>query len=164
MESYKINIDEKFEEIYIRNIDTVYRIAYIILRNSSDADDATQCIFLKYLNSNKIFRDREHEKSWFIVVTRNYCRDILRNWWKSRRIDFEKMPEIVHLDGEEESSEVFERLLLLPEKYKTVLYLYYFEEYSIKQISEILEKKESTIQTQLSRGRKRLKIDLGGRK
>ena len=62
----------------------------------------------------------------------------------------------------EPSGKVLAKLLLLPEKYKTVLYLYYFEGYSVKEISAMLGHKESTIQTQLSRGRKRLKIDLGG--
>lgn len=155
-------IDEEFKELYERNIDTVYRIAYIILRNPSDTDDAVQGIFLKFLNSNKRFNDIEHEKAWFIVITRNYCRDILRSSWRSRRVDLETLPDIAHWDSKEESSEVLEKLLLLPEKYKTVLYLYYFEGYSVKQISEALEVKESTVQTQLSRGRKRLKIDLGG--
>lgn len=154
--------DEEFKELYDRNIDTVYRIAYLILRNPSDTDDAVQGIFLKFLNSKKRFNDTDHEKAWFIVITRNYCRDILKSSWKSRRVDLEALPDIVHIDSEEEPSEVFEKLLLLPEKYKTVLYLYYFEEYSTKQISNILEIKESTIQTQLSRGRNRLKIKLGG--
>ena len=157
-----MKVIEKFKELYERNIDTVYRIAYIILKNPSDTDDAVQCVFLKFLNSNKTFNCTEHEKAWFIVITRNYCKDILRSWWKSRRIDLEALPDIEHWDSKEESSEVLEKLLLMPEKYKTVLYLYYFEEYSIKQISEVLERKENTIQTQLSRGRNRLKIDLGG--
>lgn len=154
--------DEDFKEIYERNIDTVYRIAYLILRNTSEAEDALQSIFLKFLNSDKIFNDFEHEKAWFIAITRNHCRDILRSWWKSRRIDIESLPDMPHWDNKKESSEVLEKLLLLPENYKTVLYLYYFEEFSVKEISEVLERKESTIQTQLSRGRNRLKIDLGG--
>ncbi len=154
--------DDEFKEIYERNIDTVYRIAYVILRSPSDAEDALQSIFLKFLNSDRKFSDFEHEKAWFITITRNHCRDILRSWWKSRRIDIEALPDIPHWDNKKESSEVLEKLLLLPEKYKTVLYLYYFEEYSVKEISRLLERKESTIQTQLSRGRNRLKIDLGG--
>lgn len=154
--------DEEFKELYERNIDTVYRIAYVILKRNSDAEDAVQDIFLKFLDSNKKFNDYEHEKAWFIVITRNHCRDILRNFWKSRRIDLEALPDIPHWDNKIESSEVLEKLILLPEKYKIVLYLYYFEEYSVKEISVFLEKKESTIQTQLYRGRKLLKIDLGG--
>lgn len=162
MKNYASITDEEFKELYERNIDTIYRIAYITLRRSSDAEDATQDIFLKFLNSNKRFNDFNHEKAWFIVTTRNYCRDILRSWWKSRRIDLEALPDIPHWDNKVEISEVLEKLLLLPEKYKTVLYLYYFEEYSVKEISAFLGRKESTIHTQLSRGRNQLKIDLGG--
>lgn len=160
IENYTSLTDEEFKELYERNIDTVYRIAYIILRKPSDAEDAAQDIFLKFLNSNKRFNDSEHEKAWFIVITRNHCRDILRNWWKFRRTDIEALPDIAHWDSKEESGELLEKLLLLPEKYKTVLYLYYFEEYSVKEISGMLKRKESTIQTQLSRGRNRLKINL----
>ena len=53
-------------------------------------------------------------------------------------------------------------MLLLPAKYKIILYLYYFEGYSIKELSKLLRRKESTIQSQLSRGRERLKLELGG--
>jgi RNA polymerase sigma-70 factor (ECF subfamily) len=154
--------EKEFKEVYQRNIDIVFRLCYVSLNNFSDAEDATQCIFLKFLNSNVIFNDLEHEKAWFIVTTRNYCRDILKSWWKSRRIDLKSLPEISYWDDRMELSNVFEKLLALPEKYKTVLYLYYFEEYTVREISNILKRKESTIQTQLSRGRKLLKIDLGG--
>ena len=154
--------DEDFKELYDRNLDTVYRLCYISLRNSDDVEDAVQSIFLKFLKSNKTFKDHGHEKAWFIVTTRNYCRDILRSWWKSQRIDLDALPELTYWDNIEHSREVLTKLLKLPEKYKTVLYLYYFEEYSIKEISNLLKRKESTIQTQLSRGRDLLKIDLGG--
>lgn len=74
----------------------------------------------------------------------------------------EPLPEIVIWNGIEPSGKVVSKLLSLPEKYKTVLYLYYLEEYTVKEIAEILGRKESTVQTQLFRGRKRLKMDLGG--
>ncbi|MNP71351.1 ECF RNA polymerase sigma factor SigW [compost metagenome] len=72
------------------------------------------------------------------------------------------LPEVASWNGDEPSGKMVAKLLSLPEKYKTVLYLYYFEEYTVKEIAEMLGRKESTIQTQLFRGRKRLKMDLGG--
>ncbi|MDO3681340.1 sigma factor-like helix-turn-helix DNA-binding protein [Paenibacillus ehimensis] len=114
------------------------------------------------MQSQMVFNDHEHEKAWLTVTTRNYCKDILKNWWRIRRVALDTLPEVPSWNGHESSGKVLARLLSLPEKYKTVLYLYYFEEYSVKEISEMIGHKESTIQTQLSRGRKLLKIDLGG--
>lgn len=154
--------DEKLAEVYQRNVDMVYRLSYMYLKNPFDTDDAVQSIFLKFIESNQEFKEVEHEKAWFIVTTRNYCKNILKSWWKSHRIDFESLPEAAYWDNHKQQNEIVEKLLLLPEKYKITLYLYYFEEYSVKEISKLLNRKESTIQSQLSRGRERLKIELGG--
>ncbi len=149
------------DKIYERQIDRIYRICYMYLNSHADAEDAVQTVFLKYINAKKAFHDLEHEKAWFIITAKNCCRDTLRNFWRSRRIDIETLPEIPVWD-KEQSEEVLIKLLSLPTKYKLVLYLYYYEEYSVKEISNLLHKNESTIRTQLSTGRKRLKIDLGG--
>jgi RNA polymerase sigma-70 factor (ECF subfamily) len=133
------------------------------LKNSADAEDAVQSVFVKLINSHKVFNGDEHEKAWLMVTARNHCKDVLKSWWKSRRIDMEALPEVPYWDNHGESGEVLARLLSLPEKYKTVLYLYYFEDYSVREISMMLGLKESTIQTQLSKGRQRLKFDLGGK-
>ncbi|AYB38148.1 RNA polymerase sigma factor [Brevibacillus laterosporus] len=157
-----LRTDKELAELYQRHADLVYRLCYIYLKNPVDAEDAVQSVFIKLIKSQMIFNDYEHEKAWLMVTTRNYCKDILKNWWKTRRVVLDALPEVSSWNGNKSSGEVLARLLSLPEKYKTVLYLYYFEEYSVKEISEMLGHKESTIQTQLSRGRKLLKIDLGG--
>lgn len=154
--------EEKFKEIYQRNVGRVYRICVLYLKSSSEAEDATQDIFIKFLEKQMDFKNEDHEKAWFIVVAKNYCKDFLKSWWKSRRIDIESLPEISYSEEETNVTDIFEKLLSLPKKYKIVMYLYYYEEYSIKQISDILNRKESTIQTQLSRGRNLLKEKLGG--
>lgn len=159
---FSLRTDEKLAELYQRNVDMVYRLCYMYLKNPSDADDAVQSIFLKFIESKQEFNQIEHEKAWFIVTTKNHCKNILKSWWNSHRTDFESLPETAYWDNHRQQSEIIEKLLLLPEKYKITLYLYYFEEYSIKEISKLLGRKESTIQSQLSRGRERLKIDLGG--
>ncbi len=147
--------------LYKRNVKTVYRLCYMYLRNSADAEDVVQAIFIKYLETGKTFNDYQHEKAWFILTTHNHCKDIMKSWWKSRRIDIDSLPDVPYWD-KHESHEIVDRLLSLPLKYKTVLYLYYYEGYSVKQISQILNRNESTIRTQLCKGRERLKIDLGG--
>lgn len=157
-----LHTDKELAELYQRHVDRVYRLCYLYLKNPVDAEDAVQSVFLKLIQYQMVFNDREHEKAWLTVTARNYCKDVLKNGWKTRRVALEALPEVSSWNGEESSKNVLARLLSLPEKYKTVLYLYYFEEYKIKEISEMLGYKESTIQTQLSRGRRRLKIDLGG--
>ncbi|MGG1444721.1 sigma-70 family RNA polymerase sigma factor [Brevibacillus laterosporus] len=157
-----LRTDKELAELYQRHADLVYRLCYIYLKNPVDAEDAVQSVFIKLIKSQMVFNDHEHEKAWLMVATRNYCKDVLKNWWKTRRVALDSLPEVSSWNGNESPGEVLARLLSLPEKYKTVLYLYYFEEYSVKEISEMLGHKESTIQTQLSRGRKLLKIDLGG--
>ena len=153
---------EEFRVIYQRNVRRVYRICLLYLKSPSEAEDATQDIFIKYLVKQMNFKNEDHEKAWFIVVAKNYCKDSLKSWWKSRRIDMESLPEISCSEEETNVTDILEKLLSLPKKYRIVMYLYYYEEYSIKQISDILNRKESTIQTQLSRGRNLLKERLGG--
>ncbi|MCM3292646.1 sigma-70 family RNA polymerase sigma factor [Paenibacillus sp. MER 180] len=157
-----LRTDKELAELYQRHVDVVYRLSYIYLKNPADAEDAVQSVFIKLIQSQVVFNDHEHEKAWFLVTTRNYCKDVLKHWWKSRRVDAKSLPEISSWNGQEASGKMLARLLSLPEKYKTVLYLYYYETYSIKEISELIGYKESTIQTQLARGRKLLKADLGG--
>lgn len=156
-----LGVSKEFTGQYERNVDMVYRLCYIYLKNPADADDAVQSVFLNLIKSKVAFNDLEHEKAWLITATRNYCKNILKNWWKTRRVDVEDWPE-THCFDNEDFGEIRRRLLLLPEKYKTVLYLYYYEGYLIKEIAQILGQNESTIRTRLSRGREHLKIDWGG--
>ncbi|RUS46633.1 RNA polymerase sigma factor [Cohnella sp. AR92] len=153
---------EGFEELYRRNVDTVYRLCYVLLKNRADTDDAVQSVFMKALRDKREFRDREHEKAWLIVVAKNHCKDMLKSWWRSRRVDLEKLPEAADSEIRGREGELLSKLLGLPAKYKEVLYLYYYEEYSVREISRLLQRKESTIQTQLAKGRERLRKEIGG--
>ena len=147
-----MNLEKLFERQHRR----IYRIAMLMLKCANDAEDAVQNVFLKYLEKNVEFRDDEHENAWFITVTRNYCKDQLKSYWK-KNVEMGQIPEISSYD-EEHEDETLEVILKLPSKYKDVIYLYYYEDYSIAEISQILDGKESTIQTQLAAARKRLKI------
>lgn len=158
-----LRTDKELAEMYQRNVNMVYKLCYIYFKNSVDAEDAVQSVFLKLLELNIYFNDLEHEKAWFITTTKNHCKDILKSWWKRQRIDFETQPDIISVDEDVEEKEIISKLLALPEKYRVVLYLYYLEEYSVKEISTLLGRNESTIRSQMQRGRKKLKIDLGGK-
>lgn len=153
-------MDEEWTGVYHRNADRVYRLCYLYLKNPVEAEDAAQSVFLKLIRSKTVFNGYDHEKAWLTVTTRNHCKDMLKSWWKTRRVALDDLPEVTAWGGAEPAEDVLTRLFSLPEKYKTVLYLYYFEEYSVQEIAIMLGQKESTIQTRLFRGRKRLKLDL----
>ncbi|MBP3621534.1 MAG: RNA polymerase sigma factor [Lachnospiraceae bacterium] len=144
----------ELKDIFERQHKRVYRIAMLMLNNVSDAEDAVQNVFLKYIEKGSSFEDIEHEKAWFITVTRNYCKDQLKNFWK-RNVDMGDIPE--QIQEEEQDNELLEHIMKLPDKYKEVIYLFYYEDYSIKEMSKILDRKESTIQTQLKTARDKLK-------
>jgi RNA polymerase sigma factor (sigma-70 family) len=154
--------DKELIEIYRRHMKTVYRLCYMYLQNIADAEGAVQSIFLKLAHNQKTFNDHGHEKAWLITTAKNHCKNILKSWWRIRRVALNDVSDMPVWEEDELSREVRSKLFALPERYKTVLYLYYFEGYTTKEIADILKRNESTIRTQLQRGRERLKIDLGG--
>ncbi|NLV86746.1 MAG: RNA polymerase sigma factor [Clostridiales bacterium] len=157
-----LRTDKELAEMYQRNVNRVYKLCYIYLKNVADAEDAVQSIFLKLLQSQVCFNSHEHEKAWFITTTKNYCKDTLKSWWRQQRVDFETLPDAVSNDEDKQKKEIIIKLLALPEKYRVVLHLYYLEEYSVKEIATLLGRNESTIRSQLQRGREKLKNEIGG--
>lgn len=144
--------------------DTVKRLCMIYLKNEADTEDIFQTVFLKYFESNVVFENETHEKAWIIRVTINCCKDLLRNFFRSKTISFEEY--IRQQPGEEVSGQDFmilEAVLSLPAKYRNVIYLYYYEGYSAQEISEILKKNVNTIYTWLTRAKKKLKAELEAR-
>lgn len=156
---------EEFQKIYLRQADMVYRICLLYLKNRADTEDAMQSIFLKAWEHQKNFLDENHERAWFVTVTRNYCKDELKSSWKKKRVEWSEIEqqnagltrdEINHQNIENDNP-VLTGIMKLDIKYRELLYLYYFEEYAIKEISNILKRKESTIQSQLASARKKLR-------
>ncbi|MDP4127521.1 MAG: sigma-70 family RNA polymerase sigma factor [Bacillota bacterium] len=144
---------------YKRYGSMVFKIAMVNLGNKEDAEETMQEAFYKLLYKAPQFKNDDHEKAWLIKITVNLCRDILRSVWHKRVV---KMEDIEKYYDDPSDSSVMKEILALPVKYKTVIYLYYFEDYSIKQISEILKTKESAIKMRLQRGRQLLKFELKG--
>ncbi|MEE0980628.1 MAG: RNA polymerase sigma factor [Acutalibacteraceae bacterium] len=137
--------------------DTVYRVALHNTANFSDAEDVTQEVFVKLLETNKAFRDSEHLKAWLIRVTINLCRDKMKKSSRETLVEnvFPNKPN-------EDKSEVLEAVKALPEKYRNAIYLHYYEGYTAKEIGKILDAKESTVLSWLSRGRDALRKELDG--
>jgi len=157
-----LRTDKGFLELYGRNVNRIYRICYLHLRNTADTQDAVQTVFLKFIRSGKTFASEEHEKAWFIVTARNHCRDVIKLPWRRVQIDcIDDFAETV-ADKRADYTALMDALMQLPVKYKEVLYLHYFEGYTAKEIAAMLKRKENTIYTQMVKGRERLKKDLEG--
>lgn len=141
--------------------DTVRRLCMIHLKNYHDTEDIFQTVFLKYILSSVVFENEEHKKAWFIRVTINACKDLLKSFFHSRTVPLD---ELLSQSEEltQDNSDVLEAVLSLPEKYRDVVYLYFYEEYSAVEISRILKKKTNTIYTLLTRSKRLLKEKLGG--
>jgi RNA polymerase sigma-70 factor (ECF subfamily) len=137
----------------------LFKISMVHLGNKEDAEEAMQEAFYKLLYYSPEFKDDEHEKAWLIRTVVNLCRDMRRSAWYKKTI---KTEEIEGYYDNSSDTGVMMEILRLPAKYKTVIYLHYFEDYSIKEISEILKIKDSAIKMRLMRGRQLLKIELKG--
>ena len=147
----------EFREFYDRQVKRVYRLAMVLMGNISDAEDVTQTVFLKAWEEKPDFRDADHEIAWILTTTRNQCKDIHKSFYRRKRADLENAPEPQVTLETQMDSEIWEALQSLAEKYRMVLYLYYYEGYSVRELSVILRRRESTLQTQLATGRKQMK-------
>lgn len=144
-----------------RHSDTVRRLCMIHLKNYADTEDIFQTVFLKYVLSSVCFESEEHEKAWFIRVTINACKDLLKSFFRSRTTSLDEFMELPSALPAE-NKEVLEAVLSLPKKYRDVVYLHYFEDYTAPQIGNILGKNVNTVYTLLTRSRQMLREKLGG--
>lgn len=142
---------------YTRNM---YRLAFSYCRNREDAEDVVQEVFLKLLRQKSEFLDEQKLRSWLLKVTVNACMDLLRSPWRGRCCALEEATEPTVLMQEE--SELVLAVLNLPAKYRGVIHLYYYEDYSITEIAGILNVSESAVRMRLMRARQKLKEQLGG--
>lgn len=141
----------------------LYKIALMQLKNTQDAEDVVQEVFCQYFRKEQKFESEEHEKAWFIKVTLNACRKIWRSAWYRHRSD---MPEQDYaaeskMENEylkkEQRRELLQAVMDLPIKYREVIHLFYYEDLSINEISTVTGRQQSTITSQLTRGRELLK-------
>jgi len=145
--------EEEFTRLFGIYRLSVYRIAYCQLRNAADAEDVTQEVFLKLYTSPPRYADDAQAKAWLIRVAINRCRDLQR----SRRYrQYEELSEELAASAPEE-----ERLLAvigqLKPKLRCVMFMYYYEEYSVKEIAALLKVTQSAVTTRLMRGRTELR-------
>ncbi len=141
--------------------DTIRRLCVMYLKNYADTEDIFQTVFLKYVLSSAVFENEEHEKAWFIRVTINACKDLLKSFFRSRTVSLDEVLE-QPAPMPPDYREVLEAVLSLPKKYREVIYLHYYEGFTAPQIGRILGKNVNTVYTLLTRARAMLKERLGG--
>ena len=153
--------EEEANRAIDRYADLVRRLCMVHLKNPADTEDIFQTVFLKYVLSSAVFESPEHEKAWFIRVTINACKDLLKSFFRSRTVSLDEVleqPAALAPDHRE----VVEAVLSLPQKYRDVIYLHYYEGYSAPEIGRILRKNVNTVYTLLGRAKQQLRETLGG--
>lgn len=141
--------------------DNLFAIAFQYTKNAADADDMVQIALIKCYKSNKPFESEEHIRNWLIRVTVNECKRHLTSPWRRYTAALDDYAETLGFENSEESA-LFFAVMALPQKYRVPIHLYYYEDYSVREIAEILNIKESAIQTRLQRARQKLKQTLEG--
>lgn len=144
---------DNIEQIVRQHSDLVYRLALLHTKHREDAEDVFQNVFVKLIRYQERIQSEEHLKYWLIRVTLNECKSMHTQAARKHEVTVEEMPEQSVVDELPQESIVYQTVAALPEKYRTVLHLFYYEELSIKEISVIQKKREGTIKSLLSRGR-----------
>lgn len=147
-----------YDSVFKRTIvekyfDTVYRLALSQTQNTHTAEDVLQEVFLRYIKSDKVFESEEHIKAWLIRVTINCSKSSFTNSWTKKTVP---LTEDISFEIPEQE-DLYYAVSKLPQKYRLVIHLFYYEDLSVKEIAERLNMKESTVKSQLHRGREMLK-------
>lgn len=154
------NMEDIFREKYEKYSKMLFRIAFLHLGSTYDAEDVLQNVFMKLLYNAPKFKDEEHEKAWLIRVVQNHCKNILKS--SAHRNNCELNNEITS-DEEPNISAALDismKIRALPANYKTAIYLYYYEDLTTQEISKILKISQSAVKMRLKRGRELLKSEL----
>ena len=167
MDTMSLKASESFEQVMEFYMPMVYRIAFSRLGSASDAEDITQDVFLKYYRSDLTYNDEEHRKAWLIRCAINCTKTLVTSaWFRHRASDegLENMEENGDVPGDdssigriEQKNAVMSAVMKLPDKYRIVIHLFYFEDMSVAQISKATGIREATVKSQLSRARDMLK-------
>lgn len=172
METLSLTTRESFDEVMRMYTPTVYGIAYTRLRSPVDAEDVAQDVFVRYFKADLTYESEEHRKAWLIRCAVNCTNSFARSAQYRHRRDSASLDDAAELPSADDTAEQAERserksavmnaVTALPPKYRTVVHLYYFEDMSVAEIAEAIGARQSTVKTQLSRARDRLKTLLKG--
>ena len=140
--------------------DPILRLSYAYLKNTHDAQDVCQTVFVKLLTEPREFESPQHERAYVLRMAANACKDLLKSPWRQRS---QALDEGLQVPAPEASDgSVLEAVNQLPPLYRAVIYLFYYEGYQAAEIGQILGIPTATVHTRLARGRTKLKELLGG--
>ena len=155
-----MNENDQAEYLVETYADAILRLSYTYLKNTHDAQDVCQTVFVKLLTEPREFESREHEKAWILRTAANVCKDLLKSPWRQRRCDLDACAEVAAPEAPDGS--VWEAVSALPPHYRAVIHLHYYEGYQAREIADILGIPLGTVHTRLARGRAKLKERIGG--
>lgn len=147
------------QELFEKYQNNLYAAAFNICKNTEDAKDVVQETFIQYYSLKKEFDNEQHIRAWLMRVAINKAKNINRSFWRKNKRPLEDYMETLTFKTPE-SEELFETVMALPEKLRIVIHLFYYEDYAIREIADILKLSESNVKVRLSRGRSLLKEKL----
>lgn len=147
------------EQAYKTYADRVFAAAFSVCRSREDAEDVTQDVFVKYQTSPQDFADENHLRAWLLRVAINRTKDLKTSFRYKNTVPWEEYMEELEFP-EPADGDLFRAVMELPEKYRVPIHLFYYEDYSVKEIAVMLRRGEGTVKSQLNRGRKLLKSKL----
>ena len=138
---------------------SLFAAAFNVCKNAQDAEDVVQDTFVQYYTTKKEFESEQHIRAWLMRVAVNKAKNVNRTFWRRNKISIEEYMETLVFETPAAET-LFETVMQLPEKYRIVIHLYYYEEYAVREIAQILKLSESNVKIRLSRGRAMLKETL----
>ena len=152
----EMNAGISSDEVVKKYIDMVYRLALSQTGSREHAEDVVQDTFIRYHTTNTQFADEQHIRAWLLRVAINKAKNVTMSFWRRRGVPLEDYAETLAFPSPE-AGDLFEKVMKLPEKYRIVIHLFYYEDYSVREIAGILRITEANVKVRLSRGRRLLK-------
>lgn len=150
---------QTLEEVMEQYNNSLYVAAFNICKSEETARDVVQDTFIKYYTTGQDFKDSQHLRAWLFRVAVNRAKDTIKTFWRKNVEPLDDYIETLTFKEEKDRS-IFESVMSLPDKYRTVIHLYYYEDFSVREIARILRISESNVKIRLSRGRDLLKSKL----
>lgn len=150
---------QSVQELVALYRNNLFAVAFNVCKNAQDAEDIVQDTFIQYYTTKKEFDNEQHIRAWLLRVTINKAKNVNHTFWKRNKLSLEDYMETLTFETPE-SENLFETVMRLPEKYRIVIHLFYYEDYSVREIADILKLSESNVKARLSRGRGMLRETL----
>lgn len=147
------------ETVMTRYQNPLYRAAWAVVQNDADAKDVVQQVMIRYHHGAMNFESEEHLRRWLFACTVNQARDMRRSFWSRNRVSLQDVEAAYRMDDPKDQ-DLFEAVSALPESYRVVLHLYYFENWTTREIAQIVHTSEACVRKRMSRARRALKEKL----